>query len=156
VSALAKKASYVEKVGHCLVDQGDACQAVTDCMQDSVFDRDDLRACAEVNTSRAVGRLRADFARRKGAGITRYSRARSTKAEPVEVCGFRAENEWLYTATCDDGSHPIANRDQAEQSRNGNEGGGGRCGSIIDLYNVKCPEATYAVHIDAYVCPLVE
>lgn len=75
---------------------------------------------------------------------------------PIEVCGFLAENEWLFSATCDDGSHPITKRKEAEAARSGNEGRGGRCGSIIDLYKVKCPEATYDIHIDAYVCPLTE
>ena len=26
--------------------------------------------------------------------------------------------------------------------------------SIIDLYEVPCPEGTYAIYIDAYVCPV--
>ncbi len=156
VTAMADEAGFLKQFGHCLVDKGDACGAVTACMQDSVFNKNDLRACSEVDTSKGVGLLRADWARRKGANVTRYSQAHSTKAQPVEVCGLRAENEWLFAATCDNGSHPIVNRDQAEKARTGNEGGGGRCGSIIDRYQVKCPETTYDIHIDAYVCPLAK
>jgi hypothetical protein len=146
----------LETAGHCFVDEGDDCDHVTYCLQDATFDKTDLRACFESDPDKAAGLLEAEWAHRKGAGVTRYSDARSTKATPIEVCGFLAENEWLFGATCDDGSHPITKRKEAEASRPGNEGPGGRCGSIIDLYKVKCPEATYEIHIDAYVCPLTE
>ncbi|HEY3805665.1 MAG TPA: hypothetical protein VGL61_23825 [Kofleriaceae bacterium] len=153
---MADHREILESSGHCVVDEGDDCEHVTDCMQDSVFDKTDLRACSDVDPGKAVGMLAADWARRNGAGVARYSAARSTKAAPLEVCGFIAENHWLIDAACDDGSHPIATRPQAEASRVGNEGTAGRCGSIVDLYRVKCPEATYELHIDAYVCPLTE
>lgn len=89
---------------------------------------------------------------RKGAGVTRFSQAASTKGEPVEVCGIRNEMTWLLAATCDDGSNPFGGFEEAHAARVGNVGAGGRCSSIIDLYEVPCPEATYEIYMDAYVC----
>jgi hypothetical protein len=67
------------------------------------------------------------------------------------MCGIPAENDWLESLTCDDGSKPFGN---AEEVRAGNVGPGGRCGSIVDQYVVKCPGGkTYPIFIDAYVCP---
>ena len=59
----------------------------------------------------------------------------------------------LAKLRCEDGSTPIRDHDTAEAARVGNVGKGGRCGSIIDLYQVKCPEATYELFVDGYVCP---
>jgi hypothetical protein len=156
VALLTEHPQLLERAGHCWVDEGNDCDHVTYCMQESSFDKSDLRACTDDDPNKAVGVLEAQWVRRNGAGVTKYSQARSTKAAPIEVCGFLAENEWLFAATCDDGSHPIKTRVQAEQARVGNEGHAGRCGSIVDLYKVKCPEKTYEVHIDLYVCPLTE
>jgi len=87
--------------------------------------------------------------------VTKYSQIETTKASPVEVCGVAgAENEWLAQVACNDGSHPIHSAPEAETVRVGNVGGGGRCGSIIDLYRVKCPEKSYDIYIDGYICPL--
>jgi hypothetical protein len=156
VAVLTEHPSLLEKTGRCWVDEGDDCDHVTFCMQDSSFDKTNLRACTDNDPGKAVGLLEPEWTRRNGAGVSRYSQVRSTKSAPIEVCGFIAENEWLFAATCDDGSHPISTRKKAEAARPGNEGPAGRCGSIIDLYKVKCPEATYEIHIDAYVCPLMQ
>ena len=85
--------------------------------------------------------------------MTKFSEARSTKELPIEVCTIDAENEWLSSLSCDDGSQPIDSHQAAEMARVGNLGNGGRCGSIIDLYRVKCPEKSYDLYVDAYVCP---
>lgn len=36
--------------------------------------------------------------------------------------------------------------------RAGSTGAGGRCGSIIDKYALECPEKTYDVFVDIYMC----
>ncbi len=110
----------------------------------------DLRACNDkANSSKAVGLPAAEWNKRNGAGVTKYANARSTKDLPIEMCGIREENTWLVSLTCNDGSHPIMD---AETARVGNVGTGGRCGSIVDKYAVKCPEKTYDIFIDAYIC----
>lgn len=115
---------------------------------------DELRECNDKTKMGAVGYPRADYDKRNGAGVKKFSQAVSSKDKPIEVCGIPAENDWLVATACDNGSHPFTDRGQAEGSRAGNLGAGGRCGSIIDLYKVKCPEKTYDVYLDGYVCPL--
>ncbi|MGE3766251.1 MAG: hypothetical protein AB7L94_28625, partial [Kofleriaceae bacterium] len=63
-----------------------------------------------------------------------------------------AAGSWLSRMTCKDGSHPLPTRNDAERVRVGNVGEGGRCGRIIDQYQVECPEMTYDIFIDAYRC----
>ena len=96
------------------------------------------------------GTWRAEMKR----GLVKLSEVRSTKAAPIELCGVTTENFWLTTLTCDDGSHPLANRPAAEKSRAGNVGAGGRCNSIIDHYRIACPEGPYDLYLDGDVCPL--
>ena len=74
-------------------------------------------------------------------------------ADYTQGCGIPAEMEWLLSVTCSDGSRPFPDYDHAHAARVGNVGPGGKCGSIIDLYEVPCPEGTYKIFIDAYVCP---
>ncbi len=56
------------------------------------------------------------------------------------------------TATCEDGSRPYNDAQEVAQSRRGNVGPGGTCGTIIDLYVATCPEGEYELHIDMYHC----
>jgi hypothetical protein len=146
---------FREKFGPCVVGHSD-CDEVATCISASADDskQTDMRACEDRDPGRTVGMPKAEWERRKGAGVTKFSGVKTTKDSPVEVCGIPAENEWLVAATCNDGSHPFHGRSEAEGSRSGNVGEAGRCGSIIDLYKVKCPEATYEIYLDGYVCPL--
>ena len=91
-------------------------------------------------------------AARHGVGATAFAAAPSSKDQPIEVCGVAASQDWLVATTCADGSHAFATPMAAAQSRAGNVGGGGRCGSIVDHYVAKCPEATYDVYVDMYMC----
>jgi hypothetical protein len=145
--------AFLARQGPCFV-QSDDCEAVAKCVADAAVEKTDLRACDDHDPARTVGMPRAAWERRKGANVTRYSAAKSSKSAPVELCGIPAINQWLVDAACDDGSHPFANRSGAESARTGNVGEAGRCGSIVDLYAVKCPEATYQIYLDGYVCPL--
>lgn len=92
------------------------------------------------------------YAHRYAAGAAKFSEVASTKEQPLEECGIRAGIERMAALTCDDGSSPFASLQEAHSSRAGNVGGGGRCGSIIDLYQARCPEATYDIYIDGYIC----
>lgn len=146
------------QAAHCLLDHA-GCAAVSKCFAGMSSGAnngapDEYRACDQTDVYAPVGVSAAEWARRKGAGLVHYSEARSTKDEPVAVCGIPAEMDWLMSLTCDDGSRPFANPDQAHAARVGNVGPGGRCGSIVDLYEVPCPEGTHAIYMDAYVCPL--
>ena len=146
------QASFMTKTGTCMVGFQD-CDGVTKCLASLGPDADDLRACHDDNPGKAVGVPKAEWDKRNGANITKFSQARSTKEQPLEVCTISAESELLASLACEDDSHPIADHEGAEMARVGNVGKGGRCGSIIDLYRVKCPEATYELFVDGYVCP---
>jgi hypothetical protein len=144
---------FLHRFAPCLAHAPD-CDAVAGCMSDAAVDKGDLRACADHDPSRTVGEPRATWEQRKGAHVTRFGDAHATRDEPIEVCGIPAENDWLVQTACADGSHPFADRGQAEGARVGNIGPAGRCGSIVDHYRVKCPEAEYDLFLDGYVCPL--
>jgi hypothetical protein len=140
-----------------------SCEEVTNCLaaadQAAANDGSDanqkLRACKDrPDAGDAVGIPKAEWDKRNGANLSKFSQAVSTKALPIEMCGIPAENRWLGTLACDDGSRPITSSVDAENLRAGNVGEGGRCGSILDLYKVACPEKTYDIYIDAYICPL--
>jgi hypothetical protein len=95
----------------------------------------------------------ASYPNRRGATATRFSNIPTSKEEPIETCGVRGSLEALLRLRCDDGSNPFQSPEAAHGSRSGNVGPGGRCGSIVDLYQVPCREQTYKVFIDMYMCP---
>lgn len=95
----------------------------------------------------------ADHAARYGAAGGRYSALPTTKERPLESCGIATSIHELTRLTCDDGSRPFGDdTGAASEARVGNVGHGGRCGAIIDLYHVDCPEGRYAVFVDGYFC----
>lgn len=97
----------------------------------------------------------SQWAGRYGCGATHYSQLRTSHHSPVEVCGHAAQYEYLANLRCDDGSYPFASPMAAAAARVGNVGKGGRCGHIVDLYDVVCPEGRYEIYIDLYFCPAV-
>jgi len=166
----AEKAA-MDEVGRCFLDL-DSCEEVINCVQaasekaaakqpppqdaaeepDHACDPKWATAKNRPMTIGAAGIPKADWDKRNGAGVTAFKDAKSTKDKPIEMCGISAENLWLTTLHCGDGSQPVT-RTNVENSRKGSLGTGGRCGAIIDLYAVKCPEASYDIYIDAYICP---
>jgi hypothetical protein len=93
------------------------------------------------------------LALRYGEHARTFADAPTSIDRPIEVCAPDGERAWLRRVTCEDGSNPFASPVAARDARIGNVGTGGRCGSIIDLYEVRCPEATYKVFMDMYMCP---
>lgn len=87
-----------------------------------------------------------------GADTTRFSDRTSSFADPYETCGLYAGLSLLSRLRCDDGRSPFASNREAHDARLKPARPGGRCGSFVDAYEAKCPEKTYVVHIDAYVC----
>jgi len=93
------------------------------------------------------------YASRTGHDAIRFSQLNTTAQRPLEECGLRTVLQRLATLTCDDGTNPFkGDLRAAHASRAGNIGPGGRCGSILDHYDVPCREKTYAVHADMYLC----
>ncbi len=95
-----------------------------------------------------------EFERRKGAHASKFSEVPTTKATPLEACGVRESVEAIFRLSCNDGSRPFASPNQAHASRAGNVGVGGRCETVIDLYKIPCPEQTYDLYVDIYLCPV--
>jgi hypothetical protein len=93
------------------------------------------------------------YTSRTGITASTFSGLPTTKQRPLEECGIPAVLRRLVTLKCDDGSNPYGGSlAAAERSRAGNFGPGGRCDSIIDRYDVHCPERTYQVFTDCYIC----
>ncbi len=90
---------------------------------------------------------------RHGSGWKRFSQVSSSVEQPIEVCGADGQASYLKDLSCDDGSSPFKNIAAAKLARFGAAGLGGRCGSVIDHYRVKCSEGEYDVYMDMYMCP---
>jgi hypothetical protein len=149
----------VTSLVQCLV-RNDDCDAVMQCIAEQTQVPDEhktLRACDDRSPDtmlQAVGIPQAAWDQRNGAHVVKLRDARSTKETPIEMCGAGAANRWLISLRCDDGSQPLESINDAERARAGNVGPGGRCQSIIDRYEIPCPERSYTLFIDDYVCPL--
>ncbi|HSK00129.1 MAG TPA: hypothetical protein VK932_02765 [Kofleriaceae bacterium] len=107
----------------------------------------DTAVCA--NRTEMFGPFALDEAqaqRRYGTNARTFADAPTTKDRAIEVCGVPASRQWLRGTACADGSPAKQN------GRSGSVGPGGRCGAIIDLYSVTCPEGNHDVYIDIYMC----
>ena len=111
------------------------------------------RNCGEQGTAPIVVDA-ATYAKRRGVGVTRFADVKTTSAEPIEVCGIDGEVAWLLAARCNDGKAAFASSTVVQPSRDAWIGSGGRCESILDRYTVACPEQTYTMYIDRYICPV--
>ncbi|MCX5744105.1 MAG: hypothetical protein NT062_16575, partial [Proteobacteria bacterium] len=110
------------------------------------------RSCGDEGTS-PIFVDAATWAARRGADARRFGDVTTSVTEPLEVCGVEGEVAWMTRATCKDGRHPFATEEAANEHRDSWMARGGRCNSILDRYTVACPEATYTIHVDRYVCP---
>lgn len=95
-------------------------------------------------------------AARRGAKDTHFADTASSAAEPIEVCGVKGELGWLTRMQCADGSRPFGDDvDRAHDARKGSMMGTGTgpCGAApLDHYTVQCPEKSYEVYMDMYMC----
>jgi hypothetical protein len=110
------------------------------------------RTCGEEGTGPVVVDA-STWAARNGADVKKFAEVTSSAQKPVEVCGIEGEVEWITRVTCNDGSNPYGSQAKANESRDAYVAKGGRCGSILDRYTVKCPEKSYQVFVDRYICP---
>lgn len=106
------------------------------------------------DNSRALTAEQADA--RRGAKDTHFADTTSSAAEPIEVCGVKGELEWLTHVQCADGSHPFGDdKQRAHGARIGSTMGPstGACGAApLDKYAVTCPEKSYEVYMNMYMC----
>jgi hypothetical protein len=95
-------------------------------------------------------------AARRGLNDKLFTDTASTVDEPIEVCGLMGEVEWLTRMTCADGSRPWGTDfDRAHDARRGStmRNAPGPCGMMpVDVYAVPCPEKSYEVYMDLYMC----
>ena len=96
----------------------------------------------------------AELPSRHGHGVTELTALETSRERPVEVCQSSGQLRFLQTLRCADGSSPFRNAAQAYRARVGSVGNGGRCDSVIDLYQVPCGEKVYEVYMDLYVCAM--
>lgn len=146
-------AADVNEALACMAQAGD-CDAFTRCfglLGRAAQANAQYRRCGEPGLG-PVRLTEEEAAARTGARARRFSDVRTSRERPVEVCGVEAQHQWLLRATCDDGSHPFRSEPEAAAARAGNVGSGGRCDGTIDLYEVPCPERTYEVFMDLYMC----
>lgn len=108
--------------------------------------------CTARPDEREPVQLDAAAAARTGATARTLRDLTTTPAAPVEVCGRAGEEAWLLRITCADTTTPLVEEHRIAKARVGSAGRGGRCGSVIDHYVVPCPEATYDVYMDMYMC----
>lgn len=143
----------IQTIGRCIEHHAE-CDAVMHCVvRDHVQEPDDLRACHDASDGRKVALPAAEYEARVGATATHFSQLSTSRERPAEACGIVASKKWLTTLRCDDQSLPVTDIKVASELRVGNVGVGGRCGSIVDLYRIPCPEQMYELYVDAYMCP---
>ncbi|HPH66797.1 MAG TPA: hypothetical protein PLF40_13665 [Kofleriaceae bacterium] len=144
----------VETIGSCLKQD---CAGATECIAQAhegwEKNRGRRRACSDEDTSGVVALDAKQWANRTGATAQRFSDVATTPAMPIEVCELEGQLRWLTSMRCDDGSQPFHSFAEAHVARVRNIGPAGRCNSIVDLYQVTCPERTYDVYMDLYMCP---
>lgn len=70
----------------------------------------------------------------------------------VEVCGVQGELAALMSLRCEDGSQPYDSPQQAHASRTGSGDWPTRCGTPADHYVIPCPERSYEMVFDMYMC----
>ena len=97
---------------------------------------------------------------RRGYNDHKFSDRVTTADRPIEVCGFAQQLSWLTALHCDDGSRPWGDDvHAAHAARRGSvtpDDIDSSCLHPIDAYEVTCPEKTYTVYINLYVCPANE
>ena len=130
------------------------CEAAIPCMKSAQASRepDKPRSCGDEGTAPILVDA-ATWQARRGATAKRFSELTTSPEEPVEVCGIEGEVDWMTTMTCNDGSNPYESKEVVNDRRDSFLDRGGRCNSIVNRFTVPCPEASYKIYFDRYVCP---
>jgi len=89
---------------------------------------------------------------RYAPAVRRFSEIESALDKPIEACGVHGQTSYLKYLECDDGNRVFATLQAAHAARVGSKGPQGRCGAVVDLYEVQCPEQTYSIYMDLYKC----
>lgn len=133
------------------------CDDAIPCMISARDSRDPepARACGEEGTA-AILVDEATWQARRGVQAKRFADVQTSVEEPVEVCGIEGEIEWMMAVKCNDGSNPYGTMAEVNEGRDSWLDRGGQCNSVLDRYTVSCPEATYTIHVDRYLCPKTE
>lgn len=101
----------------------------------------------------AVAITPARAMQRRGQRDLHFSDRETSAAAPIELCGFARELNWLVAQRCADGSRPWGeNKRAAHAARKHAVVTATQCEMPVDVYEAKCPEKTYQVHISVYVC----
>ena len=147
-------AEVANTIGRCVRNH---CDAAVECIAQARTSWDKTshrrRSCQDADTSGFVALDATQWAARTGAHAQRYSDVITTAARPIEVCELEGQLRWLMAMRCDDDSQPFHSLAEAHIARVRNIGAAGRCNSIVDLYQVTCPERAYDVYMDLYMCP---
>lgn len=130
------------------------CDAAVPCMKraQALRDPDKPRNCGDEGTAPILVDA-ATWQARRGATAKRFAELTTSPDEPIEVCGIEGEVEWMTRMTCNDGSNPYESREEVNDRRDSFLDRGGRCNSIVNRFTVPCPEASYKIYFDRYVCP---
>ena len=79
-----------------------------------------------------------------------------TKEEAIEVCGPNQQQQWIKTAVCPPEFNQDGRQNPESYRRTGSVGAGGRCGKIIDEYEVVChygeQSKAFLLYMDMYHC----
>ncbi len=146
-------AEVANTIGRCVRNH---CDAAVECIAQARAGWDKTshrrRSCEDADTSGFVALDAKQWAARTGVQAQRYSDVITTAARPIEVCELEGQLSWLMAMRCDDGSQPFHSLAEAHIARVRNIGAAGRCNSIVDLYQVTCPERAYDVYMDLYMC----
>lgn len=89
---------------------------------------------------------------RYGSRLHRLATAYISQSRPVEVCGTRAQYEWLRESKCANGHSPVASIKHFREASRGLVNVQGQCSSKIDRFMLSCPEKQYNVFLDGNMC----
>ena len=93
---------------------------------------------------------------RTGENITTLEKIGLTKEEPIEVCGANQQQQWIQSAACPADFNQAGGQNPVDYRRLGSVGSGGRCGKIIDHYEVICQygeqSKSHLIYMDMYHC----
>ncbi len=113
---------------------------------------DAKKDCARADAYSEIHAREEVYQGRYGSSATHYSQLQTTLQRPLEECGLQSALEHLSQLACDNETQPFATLESAHNARKGSMGSGGRCASIVDVYEIVCPESRYLIHVDMYFC----